>query len=141
MEGQSKREGATGGGGAGKGRGDIGNIENNFGGEERNAPSEIDGWMALVPRFMVDQEFPVRCTRFFRLRSTSSCPALLLLLFCLFLDFLFVSPAPAPDVVARFCLIYLATCRLATATRCNCGEARVRRRKMSLGCIHNMPEP
>lgn len=107
----------------------------------RTERAKRDRWMALVPRFMVDQEFPVRCTRFFRLRSTSSCPALLLLLFCLFLDFLFVSSAPAPDVVARFCLIYLATCRLATATRCNCGEARVRRRKMSLGCIHNMPEP
>lgn len=49
----------------------MGKIENNFGGRdrerERTERAMRDRWMALVPRFMVDQEFPVRrrCTRFF----------------------------------------------------------------------------
>lgn len=64
MEGQSKREGATGGGGAGKGRGDIGNIENNFGGEERNAPSEIDGWLWCQDLWLI-KNFPYVARAFF----------------------------------------------------------------------------
>lgn len=109
---------------------------------ERNAPSEIDGWLWCQDLWLI-KNFPYVARAFFSgSASTSSCSALLLL-FCLFLDFLFVCAAPshAPVAVARFCLIFLATCRLATATRCNGGDARVRRRKMSLGCIHNMPEP
>lgn len=95
----------------------VGKIENNFGGRERererNAPCEIDGWLWcrdlwLIKNFPYDDD----ARAFFRLRSTSSCPALWLLFF--FFSFLLLfrifrfpfrlpRPAPAaPLVAARF---------------------------------------
>lgn len=99
-------------------------IENNFLALHAER-AKRDRWMALVPRFMVDQEFPVRCMRLRFPTQKLHLP--------LIFRFPFVSAFSAmhPSQSASSCVFPFPQLHL----------SRVRRREMSLGCIHNMAAP